>query len=51
MSLLTLEEARRSALSSQIESLTLLRDQVQYWITLYKAVGGGWMPAATEQTT
>lgn len=51
VSLLTLEEARRSALSSQIESLTLQRDQVQYWIALYKAVGGGWTANATEPTT
>lgn len=42
VSLLTLEEARRSALSSQIDHITLQRDQVQYWIALYKAVGGGW---------
>jgi len=41
-SLLELEDARRSALSAEIEYLGLLRDQVQYWIALYKAVGGGW---------
>lgn len=41
-SLLNLEEARRSALSAEIEYLGLLRNQVQYWIALYKAVGGGW---------
>lgn len=47
-SLLTLEETRRSALSSQIESITLQRDQVRYWVALYKAVGGGWTPTAVE---
>lgn len=41
-SLLDLEEARRSALSAEIEYIGLLRGQVQYWIELYKAVGGGW---------
>ncbi|MCA6215862.1 efflux transporter outer membrane subunit [Ideonella sp. B7] len=44
VSLLTLEEARRSALSAQIQRITLQRDRVQYWIALYKAVGGGWEP-------
>lgn len=44
VSLLTLEEARRSALSAQIQHITLQRDRVQYWIALYKAVGGGWEP-------
>ena len=41
-SLLTLEEARRSALSADITQITLQRDRVQYWIALYKALGGGW---------
>lgn len=44
VSLLTLEEARRSALSAEIQRITLQRDRVQYWIALYKAVGGGWLP-------
>lgn len=44
-SLLNLESARRSALSAEIEYLSLLRSQVQYWIALYKALGGGWMPS------
>lgn len=41
-SLLALEEARRSALSSEITEITLQQNRVQYWIALYKAVGGGW---------
>lgn len=41
-SLLTLEEARRSALSAQLQYLGLQRDRLQYWIALYKALGGGW---------
>ncbi len=43
-SLLTLEEARRSALSAEISLITLQRDRVEYWIALYKALGGGWRP-------
>jgi NodT family efflux transporter outer membrane factor (OMF) lipoprotein len=43
-SLLTLEEARRSALSAQIDEIALQRNRVQYWIALYKALGGGWQP-------
>jgi multidrug efflux system outer membrane protein len=43
-SLLTLEEARRSALSAEISLLTLQQNRVQYWIALYKALGGGWQP-------
>lgn len=42
VSLLTLEEARRSALSAEVQRISLQRDRVQYWIALYKAVGGGW---------
>ncbi|WP_233250277.1 efflux transporter outer membrane subunit [Acidovorax sp. HMWF018] len=43
-SLLSLEEARRSALSAQISLLALQRDRVEHWISLYKALGGGWKP-------
>lgn len=43
-SLLTLEEARRNALSAQIQQIALQRDHVGYWIALYKALGGGWQP-------
>jgi outer membrane protein TolC len=46
VSLLTLEEARRSALAAQIELIGLQRDRVEYWIALYKALGGGWQPGA-----
>ncbi len=46
-SLLTLEEARRSALSADITQITLQRDRVQYWIALYKALGGGWQADAS----
>ncbi|WP_242101514.1 efflux transporter outer membrane subunit [Lysobacter sp. M2-1] len=43
-SLLTLEEARRTALSAEIQQITLRGDRVAYWIALYKALGGGWLP-------
>ena len=42
VSLLNLEEARRSALSSEVTWITLQRDRVQYWISLYRKLGGGW---------
>lgn len=51
-SLLTLEEARRSALSAEIQQITLRRDRVAYWIALYKALGGGWQsgtPASSPE--
>lgn len=53
-SLLTLEEARRNALSAEIQQITLQRDRVGYWIALYKAMGGGWqsgMPASSPEAT
>ncbi|MFG6457602.1 efflux transporter outer membrane subunit [Roseateles sp. BYS96W] len=49
-SLLSLEEARRSALSAEIDDLTLTQSQVSDWIALYKALGGGWTPGATVTT-
>lgn len=41
-SLLTLEDARRSAITAETTLIGLQRDRVRYWISLYKAVGGGW---------
>lgn len=41
-SLLDLETARRSAISAQITLLELQQNRMEYWIALYKAVGGGW---------
>ena len=41
-SLLDFEEARRQALSAQVESIGQQRDTIVYWIALYKALGGGW---------
>lgn len=45
-SLLTMEEARRSATSAQVTWIELQRDRVRYWIALYKALGGGWQANA-----
>lgn len=43
VSLLKKEEAKRNALSARSTAVTTERDQIEYWIALYKAVGGGWM--------
>ncbi|MGU7773786.1 efflux transporter outer membrane subunit [Burkholderia sp. MR1-5-21] len=40
--LLTLEQARRSRTSAEITYIELRRDRVRSWISLYKALGGGW---------
>lgn len=40
--LLDLESARRTALSAQLDQISLQTTRVQEWIALYKAVGGGW---------
>ncbi|GEO82634.1 efflux transporter outer membrane subunit [Pararhodospirillum oryzae] len=45
-SLLDREEARRNALGAEITLITVERDQIQYGIALYKALGGGWTPDA-----
>jgi multidrug efflux system outer membrane protein len=41
-SLLSLEETRRSAISAEVDLLNLQQARIQYWIALYKALGGGW---------
>lgn len=43
--LLTLEQARRSLTSAEITYIELRRDRVRSWISLYKALGGGWQEA------
>lgn len=48
--LLTLEEARRQALSAEVSRIGLERDSVRYWIALYKALGGGWITSASVAT-
>ncbi|MES2207618.1 MAG: efflux transporter outer membrane subunit [Pseudomonadota bacterium] len=41
-SLLFLEDTRRSLIAADMNLITLQRDQIQNWIVLYKALGGGW---------
>ncbi|MDR3479852.1 MAG: efflux transporter outer membrane subunit [Burkholderiaceae bacterium] len=40
--LLTLEDARRSAISAEVTLIEQRRNHIRYWIALYKALGGGW---------
>jgi outer membrane protein, multidrug efflux system len=43
-SLMELEHARRSALAAESSVLTLALERQQAWVTLYRAVGGGFEP-------
>ena len=45
-SLFELEDARRSALQAQVAQIDLQRERDTAWISLYRALGGGW--SATE---
>ena len=51
MSLLDLETARRSAITADLNVIALKRDQVNYWIALYKALGGDWQTVAAPAST
>ena len=53
-SLIDREDARRIALNAQSALLTVQRERVASWVTLYRALGGGWSasdaaPAANTQ--
>ena len=50
-SLLTLEQARRSAITAELTDIQLQRDRVRAWIALYKSLGGGWTAAEQEANT
>ncbi|KPF68682.1 hypothetical protein IP84_08530 [beta proteobacterium AAP99] len=53
-SLLDLEEARRTALNAQSSLISVQAERVSAWISLYRAVGGGWsmeMPALPASKT
>ena len=51
-SLFELEDARRSAVAAQSALIDLQRERVAAWISLYRALGGGWTPAdATAAST
>lgn len=45
-SLFELEDARRSALGAQGALIELQRERADAWITLYRALGGGWQAGA-----
>jgi outer membrane protein TolC len=45
-SLVELEDARRTALFAQQNTLALERDRIAAWIALYRAAGGGWQSGA-----
>lgn len=46
-SLFELEDARRSAVQAQVALIDLQRERVAAWISLYRALGGGWTVADT----
>jgi outer membrane protein, multidrug efflux system len=47
-SLFDLEDARRSALLAQIALIDLQRERSTAWISLYRALGGGWSTPETS---
>ena len=47
-SLLDLESARRNSLLAAAALVGVQRERVTAWVTLYRAVGGGFAPAATD---
>lgn len=47
-SLVELEDARRALLAAQFTEASLLQERQSAWVALYRAVGGGWTPAATS---
>ena len=49
--LFELEDARRSALQSNVALVDLQRERVAAWISLYRALGGGWLPADLQAGT
>jgi NodT family efflux transporter outer membrane factor (OMF) lipoprotein len=49
-SVLDLEVARRNALQAQSALIELKRERAAAWITLYRALGGGWNPAELNAT-
>jgi outer membrane protein, multidrug efflux system len=53
-SLVELEDARRTALFAQQNQLSVERDRIAAWISLYRATGGGWTqdtPIASTAST
>ncbi|CAN5722640.1 efflux transporter outer membrane subunit [soil metagenome] len=50
-SLVELEDARRTALLSETNQVTLQREQISAWIALYRAAGGGWTRPQDDRPT
>lgn len=50
-SLYELEDARRSALQAQVALIDLQRERSSAWISLYRALGGGWSATDTPVAT
>ena len=50
-SLFDLETARRNAIVAQVALIDLQRERAAAWITLYRALGGGWDAAALDAQT
>jgi outer membrane protein, multidrug efflux system len=54
-SLYELEDARRSAVQAQVALIDLQRERSTAWISLYRALGGGWSnpepPVAAAQAS
>ncbi|MFA5984031.1 MAG: efflux transporter outer membrane subunit [Methylococcaceae bacterium] len=48
LSLLSLEDARSQMITQEISHISQQQNRVQYWIALYKALGGGWRAEATQ---
>lgn len=51
ISLLSLEDARSQMINQQISYITQQQNRVQYWIALYKALGGGWSTTSDSPAT
>lgn len=49
LSLIELEESRRMAVQAKNTQMQLRRDHIAAWISLYRALGGGWTTAAASQ--
>ncbi|MFT3850370.1 MAG: efflux transporter outer membrane subunit [Propionivibrio sp.] len=47
-SLFDLEDARRSLVFAQSNLIDLRRERLLAWVSLYRAMGGGWTPLADE---
>jgi outer membrane protein, multidrug efflux system len=47
-SVLELEDARRLVLGAQVNVLTLERERMTAWISLFRAVGGDWNPNTAQ---